>query len=823
MAGIVDFAKRVVCLAVVAAFLFVTGVVAQLKPIADMAQGEEFTAFDGLGVADPYGWLAKSGGVTGVEAKGGVDEPFYLIANSSGGVGYKAIRIVNGMDDQIDASTGFSNVVEAIRMDAAGKACDIQLGNNSSDWLNIGSNTLIINGAVERKVKWGEVRISGKLRSTLGESSQAIVLLNGASVVSSVEIETGKAVAVQVNDSSKFTYIGATNTSGGNIVNTGANGSTVTVKSGYVTRIDNEGRGNLEITGGKVGDISNYKYAIKNAELALTVISGNARIVSGDTSNVRSSGTILNSGTLEISGGEITNDKIDKNGYSTVINNGYEKTDLIPIVKITGTARIFTKNRNDNAGGAIYNHNNSEVTISGGTLYNDDVNAGTVISNEGKLVISDSAVIESRSAKGQTNMIFCSFADSAKSGLSIIGGIIIADKGQAVQVRGGGRFNISGNADISNNDPQNATVYVSYSARLRLYGGTIKSLAANSNSTAVAIGIYEGGQGGPPGRLELGGSPIVTGLIQNVIGYDAPIKICTDKDNEFKPNNQIYRIQTSVNYKNADYVILKNGAGVIHSFASDTSENPDMELAVNGDDVYVTVGRPYKVKFNLNGSIGGDIPKTIPVIPGGSIGAAAKPKTDGYLFAERTKDSIYEVKNDGEWHISSPNSSGGVTPGDEFEFGVTKNATRVNSDLTLTLSWTGEKKGILISVLESSRDLPVPRSAETAAIAPAAASSGSLTAGPIPVSRSSGAVNFFRSGTALKNGKLFIYDASGNMVTTVSVSDPSGGVGRRPVASWNLQDAKGRNVAEGTYVARGVVTAKAGKTERVSVLINVQK
>jgi len=821
MAGIADFAKRVVCLAVVAAFLFVTGVAAQLKPVADMAQGEEFTAFDGLGVADPYGWLAKSGGVTGVEAKGGADEPFYLIANSSGGVGYKAIRIVNGMDDQIDASTNFSNVVEAIRMDAAGKACDIQLGNNSNDWLNIGSNTLIINGAVERNVKWGEVRMSGKLRSTLVESSQAIVLLNGASVVSSVEIEAEKAVAVQVNDSSNFTYIGAANSSCGNIVNKGTYGSTVTVNSGYVKKIDNEGHGKLVIVGGKVGDISSYSYAIKNDECASVIISGNARVVSGDTSGTYTSGTILNSGELEISGGDITNDKINGNGSSVVINNGYKKTDTIPIVKITGTARILTKNRNGSSGGAIYNHNNGKVTISGGTLYNDDVNAGTVISNEGKLVISDSAVIESRSAKSQTNTIFCSFTDSIKSSLSIIGGVINADKGQAVQVRSIGKFDISGNANISNNDPQKATVYVSYSALLRLYGGTIKSLAANSNSTAVAIGIYEGGQGGPPGRLELGGSPIVTGLIQNLIGYDAPIKICTDKDNEFKPNNQIYRIKTGENYKKADYIILKNGAGVIHSFASDTSEDPDMELAVNGDDVYVTVGRPYKVKFNLNGSTSDAIPEPISVIRGGTVGELAKPMTKSYAIFEKTDNITYQVDNDGEWYISSPNGSGGVVPGDKFDFGIGKNGTDVNSNLTLTLLWTDKRTPI--SVQESSRDLPVSRPSETAAIAPIVAASGSLTAGPTPISRSAGAVNFFRSGVSLKKGKLFIYDASGNIVTTVSVSDPSGGVGRRPVASWNLQDAKGRNVAEGTYVARGVVTAKAGKTERVSVLINVQR
>jgi hypothetical protein len=101
-----------------------------------------------------------------------------------------------------------------------------------------------------------------------------------------------------------------------------------------------------------------------------------------------------------------------------------------------------------------------------------------------------------------------------------------------------------------------------------------------------------------------------------------------------------------------------------------------------------------------------------------------------------------------------------------------------------------------------------------------------LVAGPNPVSRGAGSIAFFRQGKAA-SGSLTIYDASGNVVSKVKITDvgalratPS--ADRRVVAGWDLRDAKGRLVPEGTYLARGVVKGADGKREKVSVVVGVR-
>jgi hypothetical protein len=102
-----------------------------------------------------------------------------------------------------------------------------------------------------------------------------------------------------------------------------------------------------------------------------------------------------------------------------------------------------------------------------------------------------------------------------------------------------------------------------------------------------------------------------------------------------------------------------------------------------------------------------------------------------------------------------------------------------------------------------------------------------LVAGPNPVSRGAGSIAFFRQGKAA-SGTLTIYDAAGNVIRKITIKDNAivGADGNRPdrrvVAEWDLKDAKGRLVPEGTYLARGVVRGADGKRERVSVVLGVR-
>jgi hypothetical protein len=100
----------------------------------------------------------------------------------------------------------------------------------------------------------------------------------------------------------------------------------------------------------------------------------------------------------------------------------------------------------------------------------------------------------------------------------------------------------------------------------------------------------------------------------------------------------------------------------------------------------------------------------------------------------------------------------------------------------------------------------------------------STTAGPNPVARSAGIVNFYRVGDPISHGKLKVFDVSGKLVRKLRISDNATLDNRshRQVGSWDLRDAKGRLVSEGTYLVRGTVKTSDGKSERVSLGLGVR-
>jgi len=106
-----------------------------------------------------------------------------------------------------------------------------------------------------------------------------------------------------------------------------------------------------------------------------------------------------------------------------------------------------------------------------------------------------------------------------------------------------------------------------------------------------------------------------------------------------------------------------------------------------------------------------------------------------------------------------------------------------------------------------------------------------FTAGPNPVAKQSGIVNFFWQGKRIKSTALTVFDAQGNVVNKIDISDRWGAINRartnadaqsrRIVGSWDLTDRKGRVVSEGTYLVKGVIVVD-GKKERVSVMVGVR-
>lgn len=104
-----------------------------------------------------------------------------------------------------------------------------------------------------------------------------------------------------------------------------------------------------------------------------------------------------------------------------------------------------------------------------------------------------------------------------------------------------------------------------------------------------------------------------------------------------------------------------------------------------------------------------------------------------------------------------------------------------------------------------------------------------FSAGPNPSNKNNGIVKIFRRGTSITSGTLTIYDAAGNIVNKISISDNTVGAlratpmqSRRIVGSWDLKDAKGRIVSDGTYLLRGSIKTSDGKTENVSLILGVR-
>jgi len=136
-----------------------------------------------------------------------------------------------------------------------------------------------------------------------------------------------------------------------------------------------------------------------------------------------------------------------------------------------------------------------------------------------------------------------------------------------------------------------------------------------------------------------------------------------------------------------------------------------------------------------------------------------------------------------------------------------------------------------VAVASQDRVIPAAADKDAALIAPVKAITGRFTAGPNPAGRSLGIVKFYRQGGWIKNGKLTVYDASGNAVSKVSIGENAAGelratpvpdTSRRIVGSWDFTDRKGRTVSDGTYLLRGVIITADGKKERVSLKIGVR-
>ena len=128
-----------------------------------------------------------------------------------------------------------------------------------------------------------------------------------------------------------------------------------------------------------------------------------------------------------------------------------------------------------------------------------------------------------------------------------------------------------------------------------------------------------------------------------------------------------------------------------------------------------------------------------------------------------------------------------------------------------------------ISVASADRLIPPSNPGGVSAVSPVTALTAEFTAGPNPVARQNGGVSFFWGGKTVGNATLYVYDAAGNIVRKIGISDDSAvRFGKRSVGAWDLRDSKGRPVPEGSYAVKGAISTKDGKKEKVSLILGVK-
>jgi hypothetical protein len=197
--------------------------------------------------------------------------------------------------------------------------------------------------------------------------------------------------------------------------------------------------------------------------------------------------------------------------------------------------------------------------------------------------------------------------------------------------------------------------------------------------------------------------------------------------------------------------------------------------------------------------------------------------------------------------IDGPGTPGGY----RYEGALMNSQTFELTDTSLKIYYGSEKLEYLLfrpwepapsKVRESARSVSQPATGAAsepiiAAVVPPvpeiilSSSPTDLAAGPNPVPKSAGLVNFYRVGKQVKSSSLKIYNSAGRFVGKIAITDVKTGVvgvqgqsqSKRHVGSWPLKDSKGRPVSEGSYLVKGTIKTVDGKSEKVSLLISVSQ
>jgi len=350
-------------------------------------------------------------------------------------------------------------VIDAIRNDAKGAACQIRFG-NGSDVLNTGTASIIFNNTGGT---WGAITLSGKITSAVnvsGNDNGTIVISDNISITSTADIANTDAAT------------------GDN-----ANGKAITHNS----------TGTLTINGGRVSSVTGK--AIVFPSLGTVTVSGGT-VASTSGIGIQLTGR----GTINVSG----------NGLVTAAGSGSTiGCTLIP--DSSGTINVTGGTvENTGSGSTIYMFSGVKINISGGTVKST---SGIAINRQGTgpVVIDGNAVVSATSGRGVhsgsnggTVTIAGNAKVSATTGYAVYtyvssnntfikgNAVVSATTGYALYIYYTGAVNISENAKVTsaNTNAAQGTVFLGKQTatadpanlRLEITGGTVENTAANGNA-----------------------------------------------------------------------------------------------------------------------------------------------------------------------------------------------------------------------------------------------------------------------------------------------------------------------------------------------------
>jgi len=159
----------------------------------------------------------------------------------------------------------------------------------------------------------------------------------------------------------------------------------------------------------------------------------------------------------------------------------------------------------------------------------------------------------------------------------------------------------------------------------------------------------------------------------------------------------------------------------------------------------------------------------------------------------------------------TPEAVGGPSDTTEYLVKVRFTADKNFRGETLEIGTITVYDSAWVSVAQGGRVIPTGETVELGAIAPVKVVASQVTVGPNPVS-GNGAVNVYWNGGKSVKGKLVVFSSVGKKVASVNVS------GKGKIGTWTAN-----NVAEGTYLIKGVLKSESGEKIKVSTLVGVAK